>query len=72
VRQSLEKVWDLGLRIGHEASKHLSRDFLRLTQIPEVVLKPIRSAIQRITQGESLEPTLERTLIPRPGPHFDR
>lgn len=59
VRQGLERAWDL------------SRDFLRLTQVSEAVLRPIRAVIQKITsRGESIEPTLERTRIPKPGRGF--
>ena len=43
VRQGLEKMQDLGLKIGHAAGKHLGQDFTLLTQIPAVVLKPIQA-----------------------------
>lgn len=69
VRQGLEKMWDLGLKIGHAAGKHLGKDFTLLTQIPVAVLRPIQSAIQKITTGEK---TLEKTLEPKPGFRFHR
>lgn len=52
-RQGLEKVGELGLKIGHAAGKHLGQDFTLLTQIPLAVLKPIqiiKTVIQAITK----------------------
>lgn len=61
VRHGLERAWDLG------------RDFLRLTQVSEAVLRPLWAAIQRITrQEEGPELSLEKTLLPRPGPRIGR
>ena len=61
VREGLSRAWDLG------------RDFLRLAQVSESVLRPLRAAIQRITQREEgPELSLEKTLLPRPGPRIGR
>jgi hypothetical protein len=66
VRQGLEKVRDLGLRIGQAAGRHLGQDLNLLTQM---MLRPIRSVIQKMTQGE---PSLELTLGPKRGIRLDR
>ncbi|MBI1754264.1 MAG: hypothetical protein HYR61_16995 [Acidobacteria bacterium] len=62
VRQGLERAWDLG------------RDFLRLAQVSESVLRPLRVAIQWLAprREEGLEPSLEKTLLPRRGPSIGR
>lgn len=73
VRQGLERVRDLGLKIGHAAGKHFGHDFTLLTQIPATVLRPIKAMMQRLGKGEdSLEPSLEKTLFPKQGPRFGR
>lgn len=46
-------AWGLGLKIGHAAGKHLGQDFTFLTQIPAVVLRPVKAAIQTVVQGVS-------------------
>lgn len=66
VRQGLEKVLELGLKISQAAGRHLGQDLSLLTQM---MLKPIRSAIQKMTLGE---PTLELTLGPKRGIRLDR
>lgn len=61
VRQGLERAWDLG------------RDFLRLAQVSESVLRPLRAAIRKLNQREEgPELSLEKTLLPRPGPRIGR
>lgn len=73
VRQGLEKVRELGLKIGHAAGKHFGQDFTLLTQIPAAVLRPLKAVLQRLGKDEdSLEPSLEKTLFPRQGPRFGR
>ena len=73
VRQGLEKVLELGLKIGHAAGRHFGQDFTLLTQIPAAVLRPLKAVLQRLGKDEdSLEPSLEKTLFPRQGPRFGR
>ena len=73
VRQGLEKMRELGLKIGHAAGKHFGHDFTLLTQIPAAVLRPLKAVMQRLGKDEdSLETSLEKTLFPRQGPRFGR
>lgn len=64
VRQGLEKVWDLGLKIGHAAGKHLGQDFTLLTQVPAAVLRPIQAISTAIRGIAKPDETLEKTLDP--------
>jgi hypothetical protein len=73
VRQGLEKVRDLGLKIGHAAGKHFGQDFTLLTQVSAAVLRPIKAVLQRLGKhADPLELSLEKTLLPRQGPRIGR
>lgn len=62
VRQGLEKAWDLGLRAGRQLGQDLS-----------LLAQGLRAALRGIARREdSLEPSLEKTLLPRSGPRIGR
>ena len=62
VRQGFEKAWDLGLKAGRQLGQDLS-----------LLAQSLRAALRGIARREdSLEPSLEKTLLPRPGPRIGR
>jgi hypothetical protein len=72
VREGFEKVRELGMRLG-QAGRSLGQEFALLKQVPAAMLRPFKAALDRLTRHEDpLEPSLEKTLIPRFGPRIGR
>jgi hypothetical protein len=64
VRQGLGRVWDLGLKLGHAAGRHLGQEFGLLAR---AVMRPIQVVLQEIAkvqEAATVEPELERKVDP--------
>ena len=62
VRQGLERAWELGIKAGRQFGQDLS-----------LLTQRLGAALRGITRREdALEPSLEKSLWPKPGPRFDR